>query len=258
MSRFWLLAVGALLAAVPLVANAQEPATGEPASDDDTLEETGGAAGASGLEAEPPKPSEKRVHVEDSDEPGPEPPLVAPAPDTLGGHIAISPSFGVAFPFANLEDGAAQSDVMSKGWAFGLDAAYGISRAVAVGAWGQHLRLGSSDACPECKTQSSAVGAFVRYHLVQGMRFDPWMGAGLGFRTTKISSPGGDLTYSGMEWLRLQVGGDWYAFDKVGFGPFVELDMGRYSSRSPGSIGTGANHWTFLTGARITLDLPGK
>ena len=188
MSRFWLVAVAALVSAVPLVASAQEPTTAQPAGDDEEgLEETGGAGGATAAQGEPAtKGPEPRPHADETDEPGPEPPLVAPAPDTLGGHVSISPSVGVAFPFANLETGAPQSDAMSKGWAFGLDAAYGVSRAVAVGAWGQYLRLGAPDSCSDCKTQSTAFGAFVRYHLVQGMRFDPWMGAGLGYRTTKF------------------------------------------------------------------------
>ncbi len=258
MSRLWLVTAGALLVVVPLVASAQEPTPAEPSDDDEGLEETGGAAGTGGTAGDAGKAGEPRPHVEESDEPGPEPPLVAPAPDTMGGHIAISPSVGVAFPFANLESGRAQTDSMSKGWAFGLDAAYGVSRSVAVGLWGQHLRLGQADACSACKTQSTAFGAFLQYHLVQGMRFDPWIGAGLGYRTTKISAPAGDVTYSGLEFLRIQLGGDWYAFDKIGFGPYLELDAGRYSSRSPGSIGDGANHWTLLTGVRVTLDLPGK
>ena len=100
--------------------------------------------------------------------------------------------------------------------------------------------------------------AFVSYHLVQGVRFDPWASAGLGYRITKLSTPAANIDYSGIEWLRLQVGGDWYPFDKIGFGPYLELDMGRYSSRSPSSVGNGANHWHLATGLRVTLDLPGK
>ncbi len=87
------------------------------------------------------------------------------------------------------------------------------------------------------------------------------MSAGLGFRSTTIdpgSSGAEETTYSGIEFLRLQVGGDWYAFQNVGFGPFMELDMGRYISRSPGDLGDTANHWHFILGARVSLDVPGK
>lgn len=250
MSRFWLLAVSAGLGLCPLSAAAQEPP-------DETSEAAGEEAEGEAPQ-EAPEPRKKRPPTEEPDEDGPEPPLVVPAPDQLSGHLQLSPSAGVAVPFGNLEEGAAQSDVMGSGWAFGLEASYGLTRTVALGAFSQLLSLGSSEDCSDCKAQSMAVGAFVRYHLVQGVRFDPWMSAGLGYRSTKISGLGSDVTYSGVEWLRLMVGGDWYAFDKVGFGPYLELDMGYYGKRSPGQLGTSAAHWLFATGVRVTLDLPGK
>jgi len=250
MSRFCLLAAAFLLGSWARTAAAQEPAD----APDDAEETTETAEPAE--PGQPPRPKTDESDKDDDD--GPEPPLVVPAPDLLSGHIMLSPSFGYAVPFANVEADAPQSDVMSSGWSGGLEAAYGLSRTVAVGAWGQYLSLGSSDQCKDCKTKSTAFGAFIRYHLVQGTRFDPWMAAGLGYRLTTLSRLGEDVKYSGIEWLRLVVGGDWYAFDKIGFGPYLELDMGRYGTRSPGSIGDSANHWTFLTGARVTLDLPGK
>ncbi|MBK7581414.1 MAG: hypothetical protein IPI67_14525 [Myxococcales bacterium] len=252
MSRFWPLVAAACLGGFPLNAAAQEtPGEAGDGTEDDASESAPGPGDA-------PAPKPKAAPTEAPDEDGPEPPLVIPAPDQLAGHFQLSPSAGVAVPFGKLEAKAPQTDAMGSGWAFGLDAAYGLSRTVAVGAFGQHLRLGNSTNCADCKTQSTAFGAFVRYHLVQGVRFDPWMSAGLGYRTTKISGFGADVTYSGIEWLRLAVGGDWYAFDKVGFGPYLELDMGYYSSRSSGDLGAAAAHWNFLTGVRVTLDLPGK
>ncbi|MFO0570214.1 MAG: hypothetical protein U0263_31520 [Polyangiaceae bacterium] len=249
MSWLRLLALPLCVALLARSAGAQEPAA-EP--------EDGEEAGDPDAPAPAPEPQPKRGITEPEDDDGPEPPLVVPAPDLLSGHLSLSPSVGVALPFGALEVDAPQTDAMGAGWAFGLEAAYGLSRTVAVGAWGQHLRLGEGDQCRGCDTQSTAFGAFVRYHLVQGVRFDPWMSAGLGYRMTKISGGTQDVTYSGIEWLRLAVGGDWYAFDKVGFGPYLELDMGYFSDRSAGEFGKAAQHWTFLTGARVTLDLPGK
>jgi hypothetical protein len=150
---------------------------------------------------------------------------------------------------------------MSAGPGLGLEVGYGISRTVVLGVWGQGLFLDESDDCSTCSTRSLAGGAFVRYHIVQGVRFDPWMSAGLGYRVTTID-PGQtgveEITYSGIEWVRLAVGGDWYAFQNFGFGPYFELDMGRYMSRSPGDFGSAANHWHFITGARVTFDAPGR
>jgi len=270
MSRLSIAAITALFGLYPALCLAQP----EPTEPDDSAREEPGADGAEGAEpaeggeigpdGEPlpgqPATKEKRPHIEEADEDeGPEPPLVVPAPDQLTGHFSLSASALLAFPFGNLEANTPQTGAMGSGWGLGGDAAYGLTRMVAVGAWGQLLRLGDSTDCKSCDTQSAAFGAFVRYHLVQGVRFDPWISAGIGYRSTKISTPSlGSTTYGGIEWLRLQVGGDWYAFKNVGFGPLLELDMGRYSTRSPGELGDGANHWHFILGARVTLDVPGK
>jgi hypothetical protein len=252
MSRLWLLSACALISLSSTLAHAQDP--GEEGGDDAAPEEElgeGTVGAAPGAKAPRPK-------IEEPEEEGPEPPLVAPAPDLLTGHVQVAGSAGLAVPLGYLEAGVKQTDATSSGWAFGADVAYGLSRTVAVGAWGQMLRLGAPSSCSDCKAQSTAFGAFVAYHLVQGTRFDPWASAGLGYRRSKIETPTANIDYAGIEWVRLMVGGDWYAFDKVGIGPYLELDLGRYLNRSPGSLGSGANHWLFATGLRVTLDLPGK
>jgi len=147
---------------------------------------------------------------------------------------------------------------LGSGLGLSLEAAIGVSRTVALGVWGQAVSFGSSDECPDCSASSLAGGVFARYHLVQGVRFDPWLSAGLGFRTTSIDdTPTGKQDYSGIEWLRLAVGGDWYAFSLLGFGPFLEFDMGVFSTH-PDSAGDSAAHFQLVLGARITLDVPGK
>ena len=171
-----------------------------------------------------------------------------PAPDGLTGHFQLSPLAGVAVPFGIARGGAAAERRHELG--LGLRPGRFLRRqpyASPSAPSASSSVLGKPDSCGDCKTQSMAFGAFVRYHLVQGVRFDPWMLAGLGYRTTTISGVGDDVTYSGIEWLRLAVGGDWYAFDKVGFGPYMELDMGYYSSRSSGDMGSARAHWHLST-----------
>ncbi len=194
----------------------------------------------------------------DDDDETPEPPLVPPALDTVAGHLNVGLGASWVIPFANLESGQSQGDAMGSGPGVSLDLAYGVSRSIALGVFGQGAFLGEGDKCPDCTTTSYAFGGFIRYHLVQGVRFDPWMAAGIGYRLTSIDSPTGKVDYAGIEWLRLQVGGDWYAFDKLAFGPFVELDLGRYTDRSPGGVDSSANHWQFASGVRVVFDLPGK
>lgn len=254
----WVLAVPVALGTWATAAWAQpEPASEPTEAEPPPAEATEEELPAEGEGALPPEP---RPGPEPEEDEGPEQPLTPPAQDSLGGHITVSGSALWAIPFASLEADVDQSEVMSAGPGFGLELAYGMSRTVALGAWGQALLLDGSDDCSGCSTRSLAGGLFIRYHLVQGLRFDPWMSAGAGYRVTTIDpgSEGEDVTYSGIEWLRLSVGGDWYAFENFGFGPYLELDMGRYSSRSPDGLGDSANHWHFITGARVTFDTPGK
>ena len=247
-------------------AAAQEPPAREPAEGRPDPE-----AAEAGDEQEPSEegseaPPEKRTKLPGDaiDEDEPEPPLIPAAHDTLAGHVALGVSALWAVPFGELQDGYSQTRLIGSGPGFGAELGIGISRTVALGAWGQLLRFGDNDDCTSCSASSFGIGAFVRYHLVQGTRFDPWMTAGIGYRKTSIQDfPDGDLDYSGIEWLRLQVGGDWYPINFLGIGPLIELDMGIYSDRS----GSGAPalpafeqaaHWQFIVGARITLDVPGK
>jgi hypothetical protein len=260
----WFSLVAALALSFPELAAAQPEPPPEGAEDAEPGEP--GEPGEGDGEAEdgdPNAPGKRRAPTPEpeDDENLPEPPLTPPALDSIGGHLMISGSVLWAIPFASLEDKVDQTEFMSAGPGFGIEAGYGISRMVVLGLWGQGLFLDGSDDCSTCSTRSLAGGAFVRYHLVQGVRFDPWMSAGLGWRTTTIDpgqSGAEDVTYSGIEWLRLAVGGDWYAFQNFGFGPYFELDMGRYMSRSPGDFGSAANHWHFITGARVTFDAPGR
>lgn len=275
-SQAILLAALAALVSVPAAAQPaaapSEPAAHATGSDNapDTDTDTGhkdgddGAAPSTG-QAKQEEAAEKATDNSDDEngdetpEAGSAPPLVPSAVDTLSGHLSLAGSAGVAVPFGEVQQNMAQSKVMGTGWGFGAELGYGASRSVVIGAWGQALRLGGGSACSTCSTTSFALGPFVRYHLVQGTRFDPWMSAGLGFRTTKITgAAGGDLSYSGLEWLRLRVGGDWYAFSRFGFGPYLELDAGHYLSRPAQASGSAAAHMDFQAGLRVIIDLPGK
>jgi hypothetical protein len=196
----------------------------------------------------------KFVVVDDSE---PEPAIIPLATDTLAGHFTLGAGVGLAVPFGKLESGASESDAFDPSLLFSVDAAFGVSRNVALGAYGQYLSYSADDDCVDCEPSGFAVGAFVRYHLVQGTRFDPWALAGLGYRKTTIKTPGGDLDYSGIDWLHLQVGGDWYPISVLGVGPYLGLDFGYYGDH-PDDSRDSAAHWQFSTGLRLLLDVPGK
>ncbi len=208
-------------------------------------------APAAAQEGDAPTP----VEAPEIDEP--EPPVVPLERDTLGGHFSLAPGIVWAAPSGSLEEGV---ETPGSGPGASVELGFGVSRSVVLGAWGQLLSLdGATKACPDCAASSFAAGAFVRYHLVQGVRFDPWMSFGVGYRSMTIERAGaGDISYSGPEWIRATVGGDWYPARVLGLGPFLEADWGIFGGRSEGSVRESAGHLTLLVGARLVLDLPGK
>lgn len=189
------------------------------------------------------------------------------APDDLSGHFILAPKLAYLVPMGSAEQDFSQRGFVQSGPSVGLDLGYGISRYVAL-----HLRFdygsfGSGDDCPAggtCEATTMAFGAGVDYHLVNGAAFDPWMRAGLGYRTMRydLTWDGAttELAYAGFDWLHLSVGGDWYAHRMIGFGPFLAFDLGTYTSRPdedpPGTSGesSSATHTFFSVGLRGVFD----
>jgi len=193
----------------------------------------------------------------------PEPPLVPDAKDTLGGHLVVGASAGFVLPWGDLSKGISAAD-LGPGYGFDADLGFGLSRSVVLGVWGQLATYANSPDCGTeprredgCTAMSYAVGPFIRYHLVQGMRFDPWLLAGLGYRSMSVESSSGTADYAGIEWLKLSVGGDYYPLKTFGFGPLIEFETGVFGTRPEGNNGASA-HFSFVVGLRLVLDVPGK
>ncbi len=195
----------------------------------------------------------------------PDQPVLEPIPsahDTLSKHFVLGASLGAKWPFGSLSDGTKQDQALAAGLALNLDLGVGLSRNVVLGVWGEFDDYSSPSGCPSCATKSFAGGPFLRYHIVQGTRFDPWGAVALGLRQTTVdgatSLGSSSATFAGPDWLRLALGGDWYPLANVGIGPYVEFDMGAYN-RHPHSSTVGTELHTGLgTGLRLTLDFPGK
>ena len=183
-------------------------------------------------------------------------------------------------PFGNLESALSPETTQvgfhaNFGNGFGIDTelSVGISRYVDVGAYGQYLWMGGntidySDDSEDVKGSLVprdatpvifAVGGFVGYHLVQGTRFDPWISYGLGYRQT-----GGAFTpkFKGMDFIRLRVGGDWYASPALALGPFVGMDMGLFWEKETHgvieTIESKSLHFMAFFGFRALFDYPGR
>jgi len=190
-----------------------------------------------------------------ADEPD-DPPAPRPtAPDTRTGHPTLALQLSLQRLMGSAENGRPHSSILGWGQAPGLQLAYPLHRNFAVEAWGSYASFGKDSACAgDCKGTSLAAGLGGVYHLVDGVPFDPWVSAGLGYRQTTLDIPNlGKFTYSGIEALRLAMGADYYLAPAIGVGPYVEFLAGRYTTRSPGPLGEGSGHTSLGFGLRVVL-----
>jgi hypothetical protein len=213
-------------------------------------------AGSTPPQKPAPKPASRAASdVEGGSESEPTIPL---ARDTVGGHLAVGAIAGLAVPFGSADSSAKMSDLAGAGLYLGGDITYGVSRTVMMGAYGEvAMPAGQTCACrPSWSSQSVsaiAAGPLLRYHLVQGTRFDPWMSYGFGFR--RVSS--GNDSFTGVDWARLQLGGDWYPSNRLGLGPVLETSIGTFFGSS-GALESKTVNAQFTLGLRIVFDSPGK
>jgi hypothetical protein len=256
-------------APAPAAPSGPAPAAPAPAPADEPLPETAPAS----EDAQGPVPPDEAADGPAA-APGSKVPLVALAPgawptkgpekdrgptvglprDTLGGHISVGAAVSLFVPFGSFQTDLPQSTLLDPGVGFRLDAAYGVSRTVMVGLYGELSLPDGSSTWGGTKAQSIAVGPFVRYHLVQGVRFDPWIGFGAGFRRTGS----GDQSYTGFDFARIQLGGDFYGLSNMGFGPLIEFAMGTFVGAEGVNMGGKTVNAHFTLGARFTFDGPGK
>ncbi len=173
------------------------------------------------------------------------------AHDTLGSHFVLGASVGAKWQFGSLEQDRKLNDFLGTALVLNLDLGYGLTRNIVLGVWGGFDNHGAPSDCRLCSGgKSFAGGPFIRYHLVQGTRFDPWGSFALGVRSTTVDTDVGSKDYFGVDIMKLSLGGDWYPTSNFGFGPYVTFDWGTYGS-SGGHTGLG-------TGLRLVVDLPGK
>lgn len=234
MKRALLVGVGTLL--FPALAHAEGAVTPGASQDPDA-----------------PPPS---VHVVDDSDP--EPTFTPRAKDLLGSHVLIGA--GIAPTWSLGELGSSLPATRGLGIGFGArgDAGIGVSRSVVVGAWGGFAGFSDGRRCDSCAGRAISVGPFVRYHLVQGFRLDPWLMMGAAYRQLSFEDASGvRQKFSGVEWLHLELGADYYALSGLGFGPYGALGLSTYGSR-PDVAGSASVNVDLSVGLRFFLDLPGR
>ncbi len=102
--------------------------------------------------------------------------------------------------------------------------------------------------CTSCGIWSIDVGPSLEFHLTQGFAFDPWVSYGLGYRHTIVSLMSTSESVQGMDVAKLALGGDWYPSPMIGFGPYLEVDIG---VRTSGEI---SGYGIFHAGLGVTFD----
>jgi hypothetical protein len=241
MKRAQLIGVGLLLGHAPALAQSL-PASDAPKSSQ------------AGLDPDAPPPT---VHIVDEVEP--KRPLIPPAKDLLGAHVLIGAGVSPSWSVGRLSRDVSASEGLGTGFAAHLDAGIGLSRYVAIGLYGTFAGYTSGDNCgSSCSGKALSIGPFVRYHLSQGLRFDPWLSLGGGYRQLSFEKEGGPRQkFTGLEWLRLELGADYYAFSGLAVGPYGALGLSSYSKR-PADAGGASVNTELSVGLRVLLDLPGR
>jgi len=211
--------------------------------------------------AEPPQ-APAVVDADDDDE-GPGAGTRRPAaPDTRGGHLFVNAKASYLAPAGSLAVTVPTADVTGAGMNFGGILGIGISRYTVVEAsFGYAPMFGPSD-CKDCGGRIFDLGVGLSYHLAQGVAIDPWVSYGLGLRLADLTTtavPGqrggalADQSYRGVDLARLALGADFYPLPQLGFGPFIEVDLGTAFSRPDPTLGPSAYAF-FQFGLRIALD----
>jgi len=211
-----------------------------------------GASVASAAGAAPPN----EVSSEDDEAGEPERAPIPPAKDLLAWHPLLAVAGKLAVPFGELDSDRSFGDRAGLGYGVSGELGLGLSRSVELGVWADYVSFDSDEDCRGCEITSFGVGPFLRYHLVQGMRFDPFLTIGAGHRAVTISSDGEEQTDSGLAWLKLGLGGNWYALSQVAFGPYVELELATLTDAPAGS--DPAVFAQFSSGLRLHFDVRGR
>ncbi len=193
----------------------------------------------------------------ESETPEQAPDLVPYKRDAVGGHLQLGVTGTFLAPFGSLSETLRFGNTAGVGYGFVGDLGVGINRHVLIGAYGEYGVLSDTHGCPRCGATTFAAGIRSEYHLVQGLRFDPWASYGMGFRSVAVTAAEQENTYSGFEFMRLAFGANWMATPHFGLGPLLAFNGTRMIQVPPGESPHGSA-WVFTLGLRFLLDFPGR
>ncbi len=192
------------------------------------------------------------------------------APKKVPGHVGFQMAIGsgYAFPLGDVDSSLTQEEFISGQVPLLLDIGFkvtptfyiGLYTGVGFGGAGSMLDDVCTSPGVDCSSSTIRMGINTQYHFLPDERWNPYIGYGVGYEVATLSAtgPGGEanLTTTGLEFARLALGIDYRASSVIGFGPYVDLGAGAYSSMSDGTstldLNVGIHGWLHF-GVRMTL-----
>ncbi|OFX20132.1 MAG: hypothetical protein A2V77_11360 [Anaeromyxobacter sp. RBG_16_69_14] len=188
----------------------------------------------------------------------------APTQEESGFTLALRTGYGASMgTFAGTMD---MSDAIPGQLPLLLEAGYRINENILAGAYLEYgvatgttkLLQGGSDA----SGHTLRFGVEGIYHFMPELGFSPWAGAGFGYEGGSVSASNGfvenEVSFSGFEYLNLQVGADFHLARSFDLGPYLALSVASYSSISEDNVdrsfSSGTHEWLRI-GVKGTFNL---
>lgn len=199
----------------------------------------------------------------EDDEPEREGRPKAYAPDGRSGHVQIAAVSAAEFPAGDLAPGRALTDVVDVGASVGGSISVGVSRYLSLDASAKVGFLFPRNDCDSCEGRVVGAGLGLRYHLVQGSAFDPWIRLGMGYRLFEIEHDQAETarvlavesgSYHGLDAAQLAFGGWFYPVRGFGLGPFMSTELGTFLDWPEGTPRVTRAYAFFQLGLAVVID----
>ena len=172
------------------------------------------------------------------------------AADLRDGHLLLAASGGVFAPSAPFTPAIPELGSLDVGGTAHLHIGYGLGRYLVPTLDVGFARLPALDTeCGSCAATTIDAGLSLAFHLTQGFAFDPWISYGVAYRHTLLSLETTESdSQSGLDFMRLAIGADYYPVPVFGFGPYIETDVAFRGFSDPVFFAI------FHAGLRVTFD----
>jgi len=183
-----------------------------------------------------------------------------PGPPESGVSVGLSVGFGL--PMGNVGGSVAMTDLFAGALPIQIDLGYRFTPNLYLGAFYQYSIAFTSStleaACAfdgvSCSGSDMQFGLAFVYTFLPYSSFAPYAGLGIGWEILTITVPtvSGITTWSGFQFARLIVGGDFRVGSTFRVGPFANFSLGQFSDST---IASPSIHTWLQFGIKGTVDL---